>query len=139
LIQTIFYELQLEMDFTQVGDRLMSGGSSTGSGFDNWRTPEGGGIGAGGVDKCAIYETTILASPVSDVVAVLSVGEMLTIELETTPRNRLVVRNRGGQVAGAITSIRLVDLIECIKAGSEYVAEVKSIAGGRVEVEIKPL
>ena len=56
----------------------MSGGSSSGSGFDEWRTRDGatkptgpkgdgdGGGADGGADRCAIYETTVLASPVGD-------------------------------------------------------------------------
>jgi hypothetical protein len=125
---------------------LMSGGSSSGSGFDSWRTSGGatkpagdGGGGAGsGPDKCAIYETAVLASPVPTVIATLNVGDILTVDLETSPRERVVVRASGGQVAGAITSIRLVDIIECIGEGFSYQAEVKSISGGKVEVEIRP-
>jgi hypothetical protein len=127
------------------GDMLMSGGSSSGSGFDSWRTsggatkPSGGGGGAGGgTDKCAIYETAVLASPVPAVIATLSVGDILAVDLETSPRDRVVVRTNGGQVAGAITSIRLVDIIECIGEGFSYQAEVKSINGGKIEVEIRP-
>lgn len=126
----------------------MSGGSSSGSGFDSWRTSggatkpgggSGGGGGAdGGADKCAIYETAVLASPVPVVVATISVGDILAVELETSPRDRVVVRTNDGQVAGAITSIRLVDMIECIGDGYVYQAEVKSINGGKVEVEIRP-
>ena len=124
----------------------MSGGSSSSSGFDNWRpsgggskqSGAGGGGSGGGTDKCAIYETTILASPVPAVVATLNVGDTLTVGLETSPRNRVVVRTIAGAVAGAITSVQLVDMIECIQGGYAYEAEVKSISGGRVEVEISP-
>lgn len=128
----------------------MSGGSSSGSGFDDWRTrdggtkptsPKGGGDGGGaggGADRCAIYETTVLASPVATVVATLSVGDTLTVALETSPRNRIVVRTNTGAVAGAITSVNLVEMIECMQAGFAYEAEVKSISGGRIEVEISP-
>ena len=117
----------------------MSGGSGGGSGFDNWRKPDAVGGDTNGGDKCAIYETIVLASPVPNVVASLVVGEILAVVLETNPRNRVVVQNGNQLVAGAITSVRLVDLIECIQAGSEYVGQVISIAGGRVEVEIRPL
>ena len=131
----------------------MSGGSSSGSGFDGWRTSEGatkptrpgggsgggsGGGGGGGSDQCAIYETTVLASPVPDVIATLSPGDTLSVGLETAPRNRVVVRTIAGEVAGAITSVHLVDMIECMSGGYAYEAEVVSITGGRVEVEIRP-
>lgn len=125
----------------------MSGISSSGSGFDNWRSSDGGtkpsssggGGGSGGdSDKCAIYESTVLASPVASVITTLSGGDILILELETAPRNRVVAKNDTGLVAGAITSIRLVDMIECIQAGFSYQAQVMSISGGRVEVEIRP-
>jgi hypothetical protein len=122
----------------------MSGGSSSSSGFDSWRPsggggrPSGAGGGGGGTDKCAIYETTVLASPVATVVATLNIGDTLTVGLETSPRNRVVVRTMAGEVAGAITSVQLVDMIECMQGGYAYEAEVKSINGGRVEIEISP-
>jgi hypothetical protein len=124
----------------------MSGGSSSGSGFDDWRSPNGGGKAGGsgggrtggGSDKCAIYETAILASPVATVVATLNVDDKLTVGLETSPRNRVVVRTKDGKVAGAITSVQLVNMIECMQSGYAYEAKVKSINGGRVEVEISP-
>lgn len=124
----------------------MSGGSSSGSGFDNWRTSggatkpggSGGGGPIGGTDKCAIYENTVLASPVADVVATLAVGNILSVGLETAPRNRVVVRAADGRVAGAITSVQLIDMIECMTEGFVYAAEILSINGGRVEVEIRP-
>lgn len=120
----------------------MSGGSGGGSGFDSWRPSAdgkgaGGGAG-GGTDKCAIYETAVLASPVAAVIATLNVGNMLIVGIETTPRTRVVVRTVGGLIAGAITSVHLVDIIECIQGGFAYDAEVRSITGGRVEVEIRP-
>lgn len=125
----------------------MSGGSSSGSGFDDWRPTNGpkpgstggGGDGTGGgTDKCAIYEQAVLASPDAAVVSSLRVGEILTVGLETSPRNRVVARTNDGAVVGAITSVHLVDMIECMKDGFTYEAEVHSINGGRVEVEIRP-
>lgn len=122
----------------------MSGGSGSGSGFDDWRSSsdgsKGGGSGGsgGGADKCAIFERAVLASPVPAVVGTLNPGDPLTVELETTPRNRVVVKTAAGAVVGAITSVRLVDMIECISEGYSYAAEVVSISGGRVEVDIRP-
>jgi hypothetical protein len=134
-----------ERDGFFFGEKFMSGGSIPDSGFDNWRQPSGskkpegaGDGGVGGTDKCAIYETSILASPVASVIATLNVGEKLAIVLETTPCNRLVVIAALGIVAGAITSAQLVDMVECMQAGYNYQAEIKSITGGSVEVEISP-
>jgi hypothetical protein len=41
-------------------------------------------------------------------------------------------------VAGSVTSARLLQIIECIGDGRQYVAVVTAIAGGRVTVEIRP-
>jgi hypothetical protein len=125
----------------------VSGGSSSSSGFDNWRPTSGSarpsgprGDGSGGAaDGCAIVEQTVLASPVANVVATLAIGDTLTVGLETTPRNRVVVRTIAGQVVGAITSVQLVDMIECMQGGYQYEAEVLSVSGGRVEVQIRPV
>ncbi len=115
----------------------MSGGGGGGGSSDEWRSELGGGL--SGKDKCAIVELTALNSPVRDVVSGLSVGGILHVELETSPRNRIVVRDiKTGEIAGAITSPRLVDLIECIQGDYAYEAEVKSITGGRIEIEIRP-
>ncbi|MDD9909866.1 MAG: hypothetical protein OXR62_09255 [Ahrensia sp.] len=111
----------------------MSGGG--GGGGDDWRVLSGGG---GGEEKCAIVERTVLNSPVASIVAGLEVGTILQVELETQPRNRLVTATAAGEIAGAFTSPKLVEFIECIQDGFSYEAEVKSISGGRVEIEIRP-
>jgi len=112
----------------------MSGGGDGGSSSDEWRPPS---LGGDTDNRCAIIEQTILNSPVAAVISSLKVGDILLIALETAPRKR-VVALAGGNVAGAITSPRLIDFIECIEAGVEYSAEVKAVSGGRVEIEIRP-
>lgn len=113
----------------------MSGPSNSDSG--SWRSAGDDGNGASGANKCAITEKTILASPVPAIIATLKVGEILSVELETTPRARVVIK-RLGQTAGALTSARLVDIIECLRNSFSYEAEVLSINGGRIEIEIRP-
>jgi hypothetical protein len=71
-------------------------------------------------------------------VATLSVGDILLVELETSPRNRVVVKTTAGLVAGAVTSAHLVEMIECMQASYQYEAEVLSVTAGKVEVEIRP-
>ncbi|MBU6464007.1 MAG: hypothetical protein KGL35_11530 [Bradyrhizobium sp.] len=112
----------------------MSGSSSSSS--DGWRTASENGNG-GGIEKCAITERTILASPVPAIVATLKVGDILAVELDTSSRTRVVVKSHG-QIAGAITSARLVDIIECLRNSFSYEAEILSISGGKVEIEIRP-
>ena len=113
----------------------MSGGGGGGSSTDDWRPPSGAG---GDGDNCAIVERTVLNSPVAAVIQTLSVGDILLIELEQTPRLRVVAHAVNGQIAGAITSPRLVDFIECLQNNYGYEAVVRSVQGGRVEIEIRP-
>lgn len=113
----------------------MSGGGDGGNAGD-WRPrPE---VGGGGEDRCAIVERTILNSPVAAVIANLAAGDMLDISLDMGPPRRVIATNQQGAVAGAITSPRLVDIIECLQGGYVYLAEVLSVQGGRVEIEIRP-
>lgn len=115
----------------------MSGGGGGGSSTDDWRPPRG--EDGGGDDKCAIVERTVLNSPVQSVVSRLSEGSILLIRLETTPRLRVIaVDEATGEAAGAITSPRLVDFIECLQNDYAYEAIVRSVSGGRVEIEIRP-
>ena len=84
---------------------------------------------------------TVLNSPVPHVVL-----EIAKRSREETVRLDIGIEQRGtlqvavalleGQIAGAITSDALIRLVECIKAGNDYVAEVRSIAGARVEVQV---
>jgi len=117
----------------------MSGGGGGGGSNDDWRRAGGGGgAGSGGPDKCAFTERTILNSPNSAVVSTLNGGEVLLVELESQPRKRVIVKTAAGVLAGAITSARLVDIIECLELGVAYEAEVLSISGGRIEIEVRP-
>ena len=113
----------------------MSGGGSDRGSSGDWRQPSGG---AAGSDKCAISEKTVLNSPDPAVISTLKAGATLEVRLETIPRKRLVAVAADNKIAGSITSARLVDFIECIESGSEYLADVLSIQGGRVEVEVRP-
>ena len=113
----------------------MSGGGGGGSSSEQWRVADS--RDGGEDDPCAITESTVLNSPVPNVIAGLQVGHILSVELETHPRDRVVVKRPSGQVAGAITSTRLVDIIECLRQGTQYEAVVLSVRGGRVDIEIR--
>lgn len=114
----------------------MSGGGGGGSSSENWR---GQAVGPGAEDdKCAIVEKTVLNSPNPTVITDLRVGNVLWVELEDAQsRRRLVVKTEVGDIAGAITSTRIADIIECIQKGFSYKAEVLAINAGRVEIEIR--
>lgn len=117
----------------------MSGGGGGGGSSDDWRRAGGDGGGAGGgLDKCSFIERTILNSPNPDVVSKFAGGEILSVVLEAQPRKRVVVKTVTGNLAGAVTSTRLVDIIECLEAGFGYEAEIISILGGRIEIEVRP-
>ncbi len=119
-------------------------GSNTPAGDDKgWRpasssSPGDGKGGPSAKDKCTFTETTILNSPDAAVIGTLAVGQVLRIELQDQPRRRLVAVASGSRIAGAITSAKLVDMIECITLGFSYSAKILEIQGGRVTVEIHP-
>ena len=110
-------------------------GSNGDNGGKDWRPT---GVVTDQGNKCSIVERTILNSPVHSVVSSIAPNTDLDVVLETTPRKRLVAVDSSGAVAGSITSSRLVDLIECIESGHDYVAAVLSTSSGRIEVEIRP-
>ena len=84
---------------------------------------------------------TVLNSPVPNVVWEIAKRFQqepvrLDIQIQLRGTLQIAVALLDQQVAGAITSDALVRLIECIRQGNEYVAEVRSIAGARVEVQV---
>ena len=80
-------------------------------------------------------EVTILASPNMAVVNTLSVNTLMTV-VQSGPR---VVAQAATGIAGAITSARLPEIIQCMNAGQQYTARVTQISGGAVTVEIYPI
>lgn len=97
---------------------------------------QGGGDGGGlGPNPCMFTEVTILASPNMAVVSTLSVNTLMTV-VQSGPR---VVAQATAGIAGAITSARLPEIIQCVNAGQQYTARVTQISGGAVTVEIYPI
>lgn len=87
-------------------------------------------------NPCMFTEITNLASPNMTVIGTLVIGSVLTIVLQEMPLR--VVAMFGGSPAGSITSARLADIIQCLRAGQQYEARVTEINGGAVTVEIYP-
>ena len=113
----------------------MSGGGSGGGSREQWRSGEAD----GGIDEdiCDLSELTILSSPDPEVVRILTMDDILTVELiEQTPQ-RLVAKTDNNIVAGTITSKEMPTIAACIRHGFEYEAVVLSVDGGRVEVLVK--
>lgn len=126
----------------------MSGGGDNSFPRGSW-TPGGdsgsGGTGGGGTggtpggqgNICSsLFERTILNSPVPQVVSALKQGDLL--QIETHDQGRILVASYQGEVAGSVTSPRLIDFIECIQDGYAYIATVDSINGGQCHVTIRP-
>jgi hypothetical protein len=106
----------------------MSGGSGSSAG--------GGFGGDSGLDCAAIKFDAFLSSVDPSVVETVKVGEVLPIELRSDPRSLVVVAN--GRVLGAITR-KVRELLRCIQQQVQFSATVKSINGGDVEVQVRPV
>jgi hypothetical protein len=86
----------------------------------------------------ALQFETSLASPRAEVVATLTEGEVLTLELQPAGGGRnMIAALANGKVAGGITD-RTPDLIRCIQDGFDFVAEINRIDGGWVELSVHP-
>lgn len=108
------------------------------SGEDNRGFGGSGGSGGNPVRNLCefLFETTILNSPNPDVLKELSQDDVLEVGLVDQGRVLAVIYK--SSVAGSITSPKLINFIECIQAGFEYVAIVASINGGQCQVTIRP-
>lgn len=102
-----------------------------------------GGFGGGGAVRAEIacerlsFDTQ-LSSPKPAVVALLKVDDVLAVDIDQQGPIQVVVIKHGNQIAGGITSPKMVRLLECLRAGSTYQATVTSISGGQVSVRISP-
>jgi hypothetical protein len=96
----------------------------------------GGVFGSGHVEaSCdALHITTALASPNSDVT--LTLGEVLTVRLQTGPATVAVCITRDGTIAGSLAFGDVQRLIRCMHDGHAYTAKVITIQGARRVVEV---
>jgi hypothetical protein len=86
-------------------------------------------------DKLAF--ATILNSPVPAVVKRIKKDDVLDVALQQRGAVQVVVVLHQGDVAGAITADVLPQLISCIENGHEYEAEVRGVAGSKVDVHVR--
>jgi hypothetical protein len=101
--------------------------------------PKGGGGGGGDPsDDCNIREQTRLNSPDRTVLATLRVGDILKLQLENGPPVMLVALDSRGRPAGSITSPMLPQIVQCIRQGKTYEAEIQALNGAICEVQIRP-
>jgi hypothetical protein len=90
--------------------------------------------------SCTSIRTAPLNSPQPAVVAGLKLNDRLYVHLDkSTARAILQVRDLTGAVAGSLTFLGHLALIDCIEQGYSYEAVVLSISGGAVQLRIEPV
>jgi hypothetical protein len=104
----------------------------------------GGGGGGGGLppstpkfDCSTLFIKTTLNSPDPGIVKKLRKGQKLQVTAKALEGPVYAVTEEG-KTAGSITDRQLHQLLQCIAEGFVYVAIVQAIAGGRVDVEVRP-
>ncbi len=119
----------------------MSG--SGGSRGDSPSSGGGGSVGGGGqpADPCLKTRRGPINSPKPAVVAGLKVGSVLSVRVRTVGTSLvLVVEDSGNAVAGSLTFVGYLEIVDCIQnRGVSYQAVVINIAGGVYEVRVEPV
>jgi hypothetical protein len=100
-----------------------------------------GGGGGGGVPdtqpSCNDLKFTILvSSPQPAAVAALKVGDVLDIDVAQRGAQVVVRVLQNGTLVGGLAGPDATRLRNCIEDGHDYQAEVLSITGGQVRVEV---
>lgn len=81
---------------------------------------------------------TVLGTPDPDVVADLSIGELLDVVAVEDPARGVAAFTLTGERVGAVTR-DILRLRHCMEdEGSQYEAEVLQMMGGSVSVEVRP-
>ena len=99
----------------------------------------GGGGGDGGgeeIDCNKLRFEAQLASPQAAVVATLSVGEVLDVDVVNMSGQLVVQVLKGGSAAGGLAGPDATRLRNCIGNGHQYKATVRTINGGQVRVQV---
>ena len=87
-------------------------------------------------DSCEnIIINTNLASPQAIVIANLTVGNRLNI-IAATDQGPIQALDGNGQIAGNIISREQIRLLNCIRQGTVYVADIIEIDNGQCQVQI---
>lgn len=98
----------------------------------------GGGGNIGGDDPCAIYQNAPLNSPRPTVVPTLSVGDVLVVVLNSGGVRPVLEVHAPAGIAGSLTHTGHMLIIDCIRAGNSYVAEVVGKSGAAVDLQVRP-
>ena len=119
----------------------------SGSGGSRGDSPSSGGGGSGGAgggqpaDPCLKIRRGPINSPKPAVIAGLKVGSVLIVRVRTVGTSLvLVVEDSNGAVAGSLTFVGYLEIVDCIwNRGINYQAVVINIAGGVCEVRVEPV
>jgi hypothetical protein len=106
----------------------MSGSDSSGSSNGPW-----GGSSAGGCEDLRLDR--FLEAPVPGAVDALSVGDVLDVILREEEPPLVVAVDETGQEVGGI--LPTGQLIECLRRGFRFEAQVKDLNGGAVRIEVR--
>lgn len=87
---------------------------------------------------CDIVETTELEMLNRTALATVRVGDVLHIELRSGAPPLLVAMAKTGSAVGAINTGTFRQIVECIRFGHEYVAQVLVLKGALCRVRIRP-
>ncbi|RRH96906.1 hypothetical protein EH240_21685 [Mesorhizobium tamadayense] len=113
----------------------MSGGGG-GGGRDDLSPGVGG-----GADQCGKSYIAPINSPKAAVLGPLAAGAVLDVDVLTSgSSSALVVKDAAGALAGALTFLGYLTVINCIvQQGIAYKATIQTITGGVYTVEVAPL
>ena len=117
----------------------------SGSGGSRGDSPSSGGGGGGGggqpADPCLKIRRGPINSPKPAVIAGLKVGSVLSVRVRTVGTSLvLVVEDSNGAVAGSLTFVGYLEIVDCIQNRSiNYQAVVINISGGVCEVRVEPV
>lgn len=90
-------------------------------------------------DPCAtlVFRAQI-NSPQPAAIASVTAGAILLIQLAPAPQTSVLALHQG-QPIGSITGSRVTSLINCLRNGYLFEAEVVSIVGGSCTVDVRPV
>ena len=102
-------------------------------------TEGGSGGGRGDAADCpTLYRGAGLASPKSNILSKLKVGDTLDLQAQPQGNYYVLYALKSGDRAGVITHKLIDQIIRCIvEGGHTYVAYVKTLDGGSCSLEIR--
>lgn len=95
----------------------------------------GSGAAEGGGDCLDLRLSRWLEGPVPGVADQLTVGDVLTVQLQDGSPVIVALVTAGGQIAGSV--VPTGRLLACLRQGVLFLGHVRGAAGGAVQVEIR--